>query len=252
MTKEKKQKITLVIILGLGIIYAYANYLFIPKWAMIQTQRDQILKKTGSYEKLLVYQSNQEELAKTIAVLESEAKALSAKIPSQLDKPQIMVDIYTMAKLHAVDPQTLKFEPIQTVGDHQELAMNLSYSGQVENIINLIDDLQNTSLHKFALRSVNLTVTKPNSQKDEKAINKQSNPEGISTSDILNAINNIDPGIIKDKYLLNANLKFVAYSSPLGNADGTNKKPAFMFSDFGTDSIAKMFEPLVEETKSVP
>ena len=222
------QKITLVIILGVGLVYAYVNYLFLPKWTSIQNQRDKQQKDLASYQKLLTYQANQEQLAKTIAGLESEAKGLSAQIPSQLDKPQIMVDIYTIAKLHAVDPQTLKFEPIQTVGDHQELTMNLSYIGQAENIIKLIDDLENTPLHKFALHSINLAVVKPNYEMDKKTINLLTSPDS------------------KDKLQLSADIKFVAYSSPIGNTDETNKKPAFMFSNFGADSIARMFEPFVE------
>lgn len=246
MTKEKMQKITLVIILGLGLIYAYVSYLFLPKWTLIQNQRDQLEKKTASYQKLNTYQSNQEEIAKTIADLETEVKDLAAKIPAQLDKPQIMVDIYTMAKLHAVEPQTLKFEPIKTVGDHQELSMNLSYIGPAENIINLIDDLQHTSLHKFALHSVNLSVSKPDNKKNEKTTNILLNPDKVTTSDILGAIKNIDPVIIMDKTQLSADIKFVAYSSPIGNGDGTNKKPAFMFSKFGAESIARMFDPFVE------
>jgi hypothetical protein len=148
--------------------------------------------------------------------------------------------------------------------------MNLGYIGEAENIINLIDDLEHTPLHKFALQSVNLAVSKQNNETDKKTINMLTNPDGITSSDILKKINDlnpvkvngdlnpvkvnddlnpvevnddINPVKIMDKHQLSAEIKFVAYASPMGKAEGTNKKPAFMFSNFGVESIAKMFEP---------
>lgn len=246
MKKEKKQKIALAIILGLTLVYAYINYLFLPKWTLLQKQREQLQNSLNSYQQLLSFQSNQVGLAKTSASLEGEAKELTALIPSQLDKPDIMVDIYTIAKLHAVEPQTLKFEPIQNKGDHQELAMNLSCSGQTEDILSLIYNIEHTPLHKFALQSTNLTVSKSASGVDKTNIDiTETNPvDGTSYAGILGAIdNNISTGLIIVKPQLNVELKFVAYSSPIGTADGTNKKPSFMFSQFGSDSIARIFEP---------
>lgn len=242
MTKETKQKIFLAATLGLGLIYAYANYLFSPKWASIQTQKVQLQKSMASHQMLLNYQANQEELAKTIASLEREAQDLSARIPSQLDKPQIMVDIYTIAKLHEVDPQTLKFEPIQTIDDRQELTMSLTYTGQPENILNFIDDLEHTSLHKIALKSINLSRAKSDNSANQKPTSIVVEPNNKTILD-LGVIDNISPLVILGKPQLNADIKFVAYSSSIGKADGTNKKPAFMFSNFGAESIAKMFEP---------
>ncbi|MFZ3102799.1 MAG: hypothetical protein WA113_11490 [Desulfitobacteriaceae bacterium] len=55
--------------------------------------------------------------------------------------------------------------------------------------------------------------------------------------------NNTSLGLINPKPQLSVELKFVAYSSPIGTADGTDKKLWFMFSQFGSDSISKMFAP---------
>lgn len=244
--KEKKQKIALAIILALTLIYAYINYLFIPKLALLQEQRKQLQNRQAAYQQLFSFQSNQAGLAKTSESLEGEAKNLTALIPSQLDKPEIMVDIYTIAKLHAVEPQTLKFEPIQNKGDHQELTMNLSCFGQTEDILSLIDNFEHTPLHKFALLSTNLTTAKAASRTDKTNIDiTDTNPvDGTSAAGILGTIDkNTSPELIIVKPQLSVELKFVAYSSPIGTADGTNKKPAFMFSQFGADSIARMFEP---------
>lgn len=276
MQKEKLQKIVLVIIVGITLIYAYINYLLLPKWTLIQKQKEQLLNRQVYYGQLLTQQSNQAVLAKTITSLEDEGKDLTAQIPTQLDKPQIMADIYTIAKLHAVDPQTLKFEPLQNKGDHQELAMNLSYSGQTEDILSLIDDLEHTPLHKFALQSINLTVSKPVNGTDKTNITlqdklnvnklvygdisyKTSNNGGGDQSDIIktdsaNGMNttaeipgliysNLSPELISSTPKLDVELKFVAYSSPIGTEDSTNRKPWFMFFKFGADSITKMFAP---------
>ncbi|KUO78651.1 MAG: hypothetical protein APF81_27030 [Desulfosporosinus sp. BRH_c37] len=36
---------------------------------------------------------------------------------------------------------------------------------------------------------------------------------------------------------INCELKFVAYASPIGTAEGTNKKPSFMVSQFGSKDV---------------
>ena len=270
------QIIALVIIIVLALIYTYINFLFLPKWTSIQKQREQLQKRQAYYQQLLGYQSNPAGLKKTSDGLEDQAKDLTAQIPSQLDKPQIMVDIYTIAKLHSINPQTLKFEPLQNKGDHQELTMNFSCSGNTEDVLSLIEDLEHTPLQKFALQSINLTRSKASSGTDKTsidttlqtilsgtktvsgdlstktAITGEVNQSNIMTSNpvdssnpasLLGTNNNTSPGLINPKPQLNVELKFVAYSSPIGTADRTDKKPAFMFSQFGSDSIAKMFEP---------
>ena len=266
------EKLALVLIIGIALIYAYINFLFLPKWTSIQQQREQLQKKQAYYQQMLSNQSDQTGLKKTIEGLEGQAKELTAQIPSQLDKPKIMVDIYTIAKLHSINPQTLKFEPIQKKGDHQELAMNLSCSGQIEDILSLIEELAHTPLQKFALQSINITRANASSGTDKTIIDttlqtllggsknlstktaitgevNQSNilvPNPVDSSkpaSLQGASNNTSSGLIDSKLQLSVELKFVAYSSPIGTADKTDKQPSFMFSQFGSDSIAKMFEP---------
>lgn len=229
------QKIALALIVGFSLVYVYANYLLLPKWILLQEQRKQLQNRQSYYQELLSYQSNQVELAKTCNDLEETARNLTALIPSQFDKPQIMVDIYTLAKLHAVTPQTLKFETIQNKEDKLALVMNLNCSGQAKDIISLIDDLEHTPLHKFVLQSINLSSAK--SAKTPAATEKVNVLESDSS------YTNIAAGM-PDKPQLNMELKFAAYSSTFGTADGIKQKPSFMFSAFGSGSIAKMFEPL--------
>lgn len=301
MRKEKIEKIALAVVLALGLVYAYLNYLFLPKWALLQKQREQLRSREAYYQQLLSYQSNKEGLTKTIASLDSQAKELTAQIPADLDKPQIMVDIYTIAKLHAVNPQTLKFEQIQKKGNNQELAMSLTCSGKIDDILSFIKDLETTPLDKFALQSINFNVqnasstpSTPSAQSTpsiQSTQSTQSTQNSLKTPDAESAAKNTaagnsnsfkvmdatkvnspatgqtgtvsgatqnqitgtrispaNPQTVQNQQAdlpaqLSVELKMTAYANPIGTSDSSNKKPDFMFSQFGFDSIDKMFNP---------
>lgn len=160
MNKEKVEKIGLVIVLILGLAYAYNTYLFSPKWEVLQKVKGQLIERQQHYDQLVSFQQNKSDLAKTIESISGEADDLSAKIPPRLDNPQIMVDIYTTANSYGVSPQTLQFEQLQNKGSFESLGMMFTCKGNVENVLNLITDLEYTPLQKISVQSVTLTAQK--------------------------------------------------------------------------------------------
>lgn len=203
MKKEKFQIILLVFIILFGSSYAYIKFLFQPQWTVIQDATNQLDSQKKQYQELLTYQKNQEGLEQEIKSLEAKVLELNALLPNQLDKPQLMVGLYTLAKQHAVIPQSVAFEQAQTKGTYQEIGMSFSCVGKTADLLAMIHDLQFGESQQLAIKSISLTGSQQN---------------------------------------MRAELKLTAYGG-LGSSNDTIQKPTFMDSPFGVDSPVKMFQP---------
>ncbi|KJS49786.1 type 4a pilus biogenesis protein PilO [Desulfosporosinus sp. BICA1-9] len=203
MKKEKSQIIILVLVIMFGLSYAYAKFLFLPQWTVIQDTKNQLLSRNNYHQELLSYQKNQSGLQQDIKRLETKVLELNAQLPTQLDKPQLMVGLYTLAKQHKVNPQSVSFEQVQTKGTYQEMGMSFSCSGKAVDLLALIHALQFGGSQRLAINSIKLT----GSQRD-----------------------------------MRAELKLTANAS-LGTSNVATQKPAFMNFPFGVDSPEKMFQP---------
>ena len=206
MKEIKKEKIEIIIfvlfvIVGLG--YAYITLLFLPEWRVIQRTTSQLSAQRNHYQELLSYQKNQSVLQQDIKTLETKVLRLNAQVPSRLDKPQLMVGIYTLAKQHSVSPQAIAFESNQTKGAYQAMGMNFSCLGETADILAMIHDLQFGGSRRLAIQGINLAVS---------------------------------GGVMR------ANIKLTAYAS-ISKTNDSPQKPAFMNTPIGVDSPAKMFQP---------
>ena len=203
LKKEKLQIILLIIFVISGLSYAYMTLLFSPEWTVIQNVTSQLHAQEKHYQELLTYQKDQSGLQQEIKTLETKVLQLNSQLPNRLDKPQIMVGLYTLAKQHLVYPQTIAFEPAQTKGTYQELGMSFSCLGKTSDILALIQDLQFGGTQRLAIKSISLTGSQGN---------------------------------------MRAELKLTANAS-LGNSNAATQKPTFMNSPFGVDFPEKMFQP---------
>jgi len=203
LKKEKLEIIVLILFVMIGLGYAYSKFLFLPEWMLIQSSTSQLTTQKGQYQELLTYQKNPSGLQQEIKTLETKVLQLNSQLPNSLDKPQLMVGLYTLAKQHSVIPQTIAFEQAQTKGTYQELGLSFSCLGKTSDILALIQDLQFGGSQRLAVKSVNLSVA-----------------QGI----------------------MRAELKLTAYAS-LGNSNDQTQKPAFMNSPIGVESPVKLFQP---------
>ncbi|OLN32230.1 type 4a pilus biogenesis protein PilO [Desulfosporosinus metallidurans] len=162
LKKEKLEIIILVLFVMLGLGYAYVAFLFLPEWTVIQRATSQLNAQMRNYQELLAYQKNQSALQQDIKTLETKVQQLKAQVPNRLDKPQLMVDLYTLAKQHSVSPQSITFEPIQTKGSYQTIGMNVNYIGKTADVLALIHDMQYGGGQRLTLQSLNLTVSQGN------------------------------------------------------------------------------------------
>ena len=203
MKKERLQIIILVGIILFGISYAYLNFLFLPQWAVIQAAANRLHSLENQYQELLAFQKNQNGIEQDLKTWDVKVKQLNEQLPSQLDKPQLMVGIYTLAKQHSVNPQSITFEQAQTKSNYQELGMSFSCLGTTTDLLAMIHDLQFSGSQRFGIQSISL---------------------------------------IGSQQSMRAELKLTAYAG-LGSSNDSTKKPAFMDSPFGVDSPEKMFQP---------
>lgn len=203
MKKERLQIIILVGIILFGISYAYLKFLFLPQWTVIQGATNRLDSLENQYQDLLTYQRDQDGLEQEIKTLEAKVKQLNEQLPSQLDKPQLMVGLYTLAKQHAVNPQSITFEQAQTKGSYQEMGMSFSCLGKTTDLLAMIHDLQFGRNQRLGIKSISLTGSQQN---------------------------------------MRAELKLTA-SASIGLSNDSTQKPAFMNSPLGADSPAKMFQP---------
>ncbi len=203
MKKERLQIIILVVTIMFGTSYAYLKFLFLPQWSVIQDATNRLDSLQNQYQELLTYQKNQSALQQEIKALETKVLELKAQLPNRLDKPQLMVGLYTQAKQHTVDPQSIAFEQAQTKGTYQEMGISFSCLGKTSDILALIHDLQFGGNQRLAIKSLGLTGSQGN---------------------------------------MRAELKLTA-SASIGSTNDSPQKPAFMNSPIGVDSPAKMFQP---------
>lgn len=200
--KDNIEKFVFIFIIIVGLGYSYAKFLFLPEWTAIQSLTSQLHTQENNYQELLTYQRNQSGLQQEIKTLESKVSQLNTQIPKQLDEPQLMVGLYTLAKQHSAYPQSIAFAQPQTKGTYQELAMSFSCLGKPADILALIHDLQFGKSQRLTISSVNLTV---------------------------------------QQGTMLAELKLTADAS-IGIARDTTLKPAFMNAPLGVDSPVKLFQ----------
>ena len=205
MQKEKVQKILLLLIVGFGLIYAYYTYLFGPQWLIIQQQAVKLSEREGYYQRLITYAGDISGINSQIQSFEAENKQLDTKIPARLDKPEILVYLYTVSKQHQVGPQKLDFGQQQNKDGYQEVALTFSASGKTSDVLSMIKDLQYSGTQRFAIQSVSLVPDK--------------------------------------EEMLKADLKLTLFASSKANIENALKsKPLFMNYPFGIGNIVQMFK----------
>lgn len=157
MSKESRQLILLLILVVGGIIYFYYSYLFIPKWADIQTIKGGLQERQSRYELLQTYGENGISLYNEINKLEAKNNELRKQIPQKINKPQLIVDLYTVAKVNQVQPQTVTFDELQSMDTYLIQPLTFTCLGTQASIIKMINNLQVGEDYRFTLESLDFS-----------------------------------------------------------------------------------------------
>ncbi|MEL1135144.1 hypothetical protein AAC978_08150 [Desulfitobacterium sp. THU1] len=160
MSKETRQLILLLILITIGLAYGYYSYLFAPKWTEIQELQRFVDERQSRYTTLLGYREKSSSLEWEVAQREKEYNNLRDQIPQMIDKPELVVDLYTFAKINQVQPQTVTFESLETMDTYVTQSLTFTCLGTQQGIINMINDIQRSEGQRFNLERLNFTNDK--------------------------------------------------------------------------------------------
>lgn len=156
MNKQKQQVLVLAAIVLAGGLYAYFQFLLYPEWVGLKAESAQLAARQAYLERLENSNKDYAALKQQASALKTQLAALDKKTPKKMDKPDIMLTIYNMAKRNGVSPQSLAYEDIKDEGSSYSMGMNFSCTGPAENIYALIDQFQKGDKYILALDSISL------------------------------------------------------------------------------------------------
>lgn len=157
MNKQKNQIIILAAVIGIGLLYAYMQYLFIPQWATLKEKSAHVTERQAYLTHLVESYKLLSTLKEEVVDLEAQASILDKKVPKKLDKPDIMLTIYSMAKKNGLTPKSLGYEAIQDEGTFLSMPLTFSCSGPQANVYTLLQQFMNNNKYIFALDSISFS-----------------------------------------------------------------------------------------------
>ena len=202
MTKDKIEKAALLLLILAGMVYFYAMMIFWPKWSLVQQENAQLQEREQYYNKLLSYGAEPEQLDKKIANLEGQVRQLDLAAPKYLNKAQIMVSLYDLAKQYKVNPLNISFASAQAKGPAATVGITFVCSGTASGVLALTKTIEEDKKLPLALNGMNLTV---------------------------------------EKGVMQAQLKLTGYALTGGTGAKAKTQPPFMHYPFGFGSTAQMF-----------
>jgi len=201
VTKQQVEKAGLAVLLAAAALYIYANWLWQPQVARVYEQAQELRRQQEHLRLLNSYAANAGLLAQETSQAEAALAKLQKQVPATLNKGNLLVNIYTLAKRHGVQAQNLTFEELQQKGNVREMGMALVLTGAAEDVLATIKDLQYGDTLHLAVQSVTLGA---------------------------------------DKNGVKADLKLLALAAA-GSTAVVPETPGYMNSPFGVDSVAKLF-----------
>lgn len=136
-----------------GLSFAYVTYLLQPQLASIKNKQSEITSKQEEYTQLSTYSANPYMLNKEIQTQEVELARIAKTLPSTLDKPVLVYNIYTTLKRHNLVSESLSFDKLETKELYSVIGLSFSALGSSKDIMDMINELQNSS-DALVLRSV--------------------------------------------------------------------------------------------------
>jgi len=152
--KKGKQVILAAALVLVGMLAGYAVYIFMPKISELQAQAAEISRQRVLLSQLQQGYRSYDQLKEQAASLQGKASELKKKIPGEINKPEIMLAVYNMAKNSGVAPKNLTFEEQKDEGAYFSMGMVFTCEGETIHILNLVDAFQKRDKYYLALDSI--------------------------------------------------------------------------------------------------
>lgn len=182
MKKETFEKILLVALITGGLGYSYVTYLLSPQLSRLESLNNELQTKVQHYEQLLSYEGDWTTLEEEIKRLHIQKSELTAEVPSSLDKPRLMLHIYSIARAAQVESISLTFEPIINSGDVQSMVMNYSGQGKISDLLSFTKKIQYEETPRLGIQSIALVNQSGNVKADIKLVAYASKLQGEEAS----------------------------------------------------------------------
>ncbi|NLM21167.1 MAG: type 4a pilus biogenesis protein PilO [Peptococcaceae bacterium] len=153
--KPYKQIAILTIIIAVTLITLYVVYLFIPQLSVIQAKTQLVKEKTDYLAKMERGYRNYSQLEEQAADLSTQISVLENEILKGMDKPEIVLAVYSTAKQSGVQPVSLSFETLEDQGTYVVLPLDFSCEGPYDKVMAFIQELQQGAQYFFTLDSMN-------------------------------------------------------------------------------------------------
>ena len=154
MERDKKELLVLIVIIFLGLNYAFYEYYFIPKKISLESKKQSYKEKEGRLNYLKEQQKNIDVINKEIESLTKETEKLDSKI----NTPQLVYDFYNVCKNYNVKGENVSFTlPEETSEQMQTFLISLSVSGTSGNVESFIKDIEGSTNNKMNVKSVTLS-----------------------------------------------------------------------------------------------
>lgn len=154
MNKQKNQLLVLIGVVFLGFMYSYIQFFFLPQWGELQAVSVRISEREAYLQRLQENHERLPVLKENVDELEVQEGELRDVIPQELDYPDIMMTVYSLAKDNGLTPINLSYEGVKEDGQTVTMGMSFSCTGPRENIHNLIDQFLKGNEYIFALQSI--------------------------------------------------------------------------------------------------
>ncbi|MGI5901935.1 MAG: hypothetical protein ACOX7U_05620 [Desulfitobacteriia bacterium] len=154
MKKRKNRIIVVVLIFSFAFLCFYIQYLFLPQLAVIKGKVREFSEREAYLAQIEDNYQNYSLLEEEFLTLQARALELDSKVLKSLDKPEIMLALYNMAKDKGLSPKSLTFGSQWEESDYRALNIIFTCSGPLQNIYEFMDQFSAEDYYFFALESV--------------------------------------------------------------------------------------------------
>ena len=145
---KQREKILLIIVVALGVVYASCVFYFKPQYARLIQLRQELAETRKTYQVALAEGWNDiPGLQREIARVQEELTALGTEVPSYKSTPAVLVDLYQLAvkydlQLNGENNRKIVFGKLENHGDYSSYNIDMELTGMSSDVYGFLYDVQ--------------------------------------------------------------------------------------------------------------
>lgn len=187
MDKNKRDLMTLIAIIFIGINYATYTYFISQKMKSVEAFKNNYITQAEKLSEMEVKKETIKQRKKEIEKLKKDTSSFSSKIPAKVNTPELIYDFYTSCQKYNVIGDSVSFQLLEDSevnnndkSDNEDLsnanvytlAINLKVTGHKIDMETFIKNLNNITKRKLNIKSIALATLDLEDKDEDKAENK--------------------------------------------------------------------------------